>query len=350
MQQARRQALALDQLAHQGVDAGLLQLPRRHLDRQAQLLQAALAPLVQLRHGRLQRPLADGVDQARLFGQRDEALRVHQTLLGVHPSQQGPHAGDAARGQLQLRLVMQTKLAVGQGLLQLRAQARSALGVGIHARLVEAHGMASVLLGAVQGQVGQAQQGLGVGAVSREQAHPHAGRRAKLLAGQLQRLPQAGQQLIGQRHRIVRRQQRGQQHQELVAAQAGRHRLPFQRRAQALGHLAQQAIAGLMPQRVIELLEVVQVHEHHGQAPVACTRGVQALNQAIEDGRAVGQTGEPVVQRAVLGAVGLGTRIGHVDEGQQHIVAFGAGTGLHAHHPRVARVALPAHLTHGHAV
>ena len=245
---------------------------------------------------------------------------------------------------------MQTQLAVHKRLLQLRAQARSALGVSVHARLVEAHGVAPVLLGSVQGQVSQAQQGLGIGAIVREQAHPHTGRGAKQLAGQLQRLPQACQQLIGERHRVVRRQQGGHQHQKLVAAQARGHRPSLQRRTQALGHRAQQAVAGLVAQRVVEFLEVVQVHEHHRKTPLACACGVHALSQAVKDGGSVGQAGEPIVLRAVLGAVSLGTCIGHVDEGQQHVVALGVGAGFDAHHPRVARVALPAHLTHGHAV
>jgi len=79
---------------------------------------------------------------------------------------------------------------------------------------------------------------------------------------------------------------------------------------QSLGHFLQQLVADLVPQRVVEDLEVVQVDEQ--QRPVlagAGTFGERAL-QAVEQELAVGQVGQRIVESQVtdhvLGRLALG--------------------------------------------
>ena len=52
-----------------------------------------------------------------------------------------------------------------------------------------------------------------------------------------------------------------QQHHELVAAEPRHDVAGTQALAQARGHLAQQHVAGLMPQRVVDDLEAIEVDE-----------------------------------------------------------------------------------------
>ena len=72
----------------------------------------------------------------------------------------------------------------------------------------------------------------------------------------------------------------------------------------------EQAVAGLVAERVVDDLEAVEVEEEDGDAALAPARAPQRLAEAVEEQRAVGQPGERVVQRAVgeleLGALALG--------------------------------------------
>ena len=61
----------------------------------------------------------------------------------------------------------------------------------------------------------------------------------------------------------------------------------------------------VVAERVVDLLEVVEVHDHHGEAAVAALGGAHALLDAVAEQHAVRQAGERVVQRLVL----LGDRL-----------------------------------------
>ena len=93
-----------------------------------------------------------------------------------------------------------------------------------------------------------------------------------------------------------------QQHRELVAAEAGQHGLVVQRSAQACGDLEQHPVPDQVPERLVDLLEPVQVDDHHGQrhrSPGGCTGAQfgQRLRQALLEHLAVDQAGESVMLR-----------------------------------------------------
>ena len=64
--------------------------------------------------------------------------------------------------------------------------------------------------------------------------------------------------------------------------------------AQPGGHLAEQLVAGRVPQGVVDLLEAVQVAEEHGQVGTRPGRG-ELGEQPLEEEHAVGQPGQGVV-------------------------------------------------------
>ena len=87
----------------------------------------------------------------------------------------------------------------------------------------------------------------------------------------------------------------GQDDDELVAAQA-RHGVARRAApAQPVGHLAQQHVAGLVAEAVVDGLEAVEVDEQHGQRLAAALVAGQRLAQAVLHQAAVGQAGEGVV-------------------------------------------------------
>ena len=92
----------------------------------------------------------------------------------------------------------------------------------------------------------------------------------------------------------------GQQHAELVAAEAGDGVALAERLLQAVRDLLQQAVARVVAERVVDLLEVVEVDQHHGRGDVRAAAGGDRLLDAVAEERAVGQAGERVVQRLVL--------------------------------------------------
>ena len=91
-----------------------------------------------------------------------------------------------------------------------------------------------------------------------------------------------------------------QQDAELVAAQAGDRVGVAQRALQPRGDLLQQQVAHVMAERVVDLLEVVEIHDHdHGGVAVAAA-GADGLVDPVAEQLAVREAGERVVQRLVL--------------------------------------------------
>jgi len=87
----------------------------------------------------------------------------------------------------------------------------------------------------------------------------------------------------------------------------------------ARGDLAQQRVADVMPERVVDLLEAVEVEEEEGRAAGArvvsrgpVVRGRQRSGQAVEQQGAVGEAGQRVVERLVAQRLLGRGALGHV--------------------------------------
>ena len=82
----------------------------------------------------------------------------------------------------------------------------------------------------------------------------------------------------------------GDQHGELVAAQAGEDVAAAQRAAQAGGDLDEQTVALLVTQRVVDLLEAIEVDEQQrGQGAVALRGGQRALAELVAASERLGR-------------------------------------------------------------
>ncbi len=94
---------------------------------------------------------------------------------------------------------------------------------------------------------------------------------------------------------------------ELVAAEASQRLGGAQRDLQPAGHRREQLVTGGVAEGVVDRLEVVEVDEEDGDRLVAAHQPGEGVLQPIEEQDAVGQAGERVVQRAMLG-LALGAR------------------------------------------
>ena len=109
------------------------------------------------------------------------------------------------------------------------------------------------------------------------------------------------QNTIGHMFDVGNRQDVLHQDGKLVAAQPGRRILRAKRRAQPLGNRDQQRIARRVAQRVVDLLEAVQIQKEHAAILAAAARPAgKRLAQAVQKERAIGQSRQRVVQRIVL--------------------------------------------------
>jgi hypothetical protein len=90
------------------------------------------------------------------------------------------------------------------------------------------------------------------------------------------------------------------QHGELVATETGHRVARAGGGADAFGHGHQQAVAGRMPEAVIDRLEVIEVQEQHADRISAPVASVHGMRETVQEQGAVGQAGEGVVESLVI--------------------------------------------------
>eukprot|EP01137_Pigoraptor_chileana_P003372 Opistho-2@43463 len=163
----------------------------------------------------------------------------------------------------------------------------------------------ALLLAAVHGRIGRAQQGLGAVAVFGVQGHADADARHDAAGrADLDRRRHGLQQLLGHALRIGRMAQRLDQHDELVAAQAAHQVVLAHGAAQALRQGAEHAVAGLVAMLVVDLLEAVGVDEEQAQAMALGERALHGLGQALFEVGPAGRAGQGV-EAGLVGQVGM---------------------------------------------
>lgn len=154
-------------------------------------------------------------------------------------------------------------------------------------------GRAPRLLGHVHGGVGLLHQRVDVGGMIGIEADADADRhRHRLRAdpqGCRERIGDPGRDAIGGLGVTLR-----EQDDEFVATEPSQHVLGSDLLAQALGELDQQLVAGGVAERVVDVLEMIDVEE--GQRDMTAVRaGIDRRRDQVAQLRAVRQAGENVV-------------------------------------------------------
>src|SRR5450830_616439 len=274
--------------------AATFELGQRQVDGDHRRCHAVLAPLVHLPASLFQYPAPQGDDGAGRFRGGDELVGAEYAALGVVPAHQRLHAEDLAAAQVDFRQVMQLQFVLFDGLFQVLGN-----GDPVDDFLVDLLGMEVVLvapavLGAIQRHVGLDQHAVGAFAVLGIGADADAGRNPHFIAFQLVRLHQGLEDLARQGAGLRRVEHFRLQHRELIAAQASHHVVFPGTGLDASGDFLQQQVAHRMAEGVVDALEVIQVQVEHRERRGATPGSGKALVQALDQGRAVGQPGEPV--------------------------------------------------------
>ena len=161
-------------------------------------------------------------------------------------------------------------------LAQRRAEGQPLLGEPVHVGAEQAMGRAARLLGLVHRRIGLLHQRIDIGGIVGIDADAHAGGH-RHLPGCRSAAATASASVILEATSEARAGIAVRQHDdELVAAQAPQHVGRLDLRAQPLGKLDQQFVAGRMSERVVDVLEMVEVEK--------CQRDV-AAGRTVLDGR-----------------------------------------------------------------
>ena len=240
-------------------------------------------------------------DEAGLLGQRYERFRRDVAPQRVMPAEQRFRSNDLPPGQIQLRLIVQAELVLADRFEDVGLQRPPLQQFLVHVGRKEPVDASALLLGAIQGHIGLLQQDsridVGQHDIGRApQRNADADTDDDLVAVQvearIQRIDQALCQHLG-----IRKLPCADLHDgEFVAAEPRQRVGLANTGAQPAGHADQQPVAGGVAQRVVHLLEAVEIEVEHGQRRALAPRPGHRLLEPITKQRAVGQSGQRVMR------------------------------------------------------
>ena len=243
-----------------------------------------------------QHPKPQRDDDAAVFGQRNELRRRHHAEAWVPPADQGLDADHLLCRQIDLRLVLEEEFVARHRLQQAALQVHALLQLEVHVGGEKLERVLAEFLGPVHRGIGILQQRGTVSAVVREAGHPDAAAQLHRVTAQVQRFTdRVHQPFEGLAYRLVGRWLIEQHDHEFVATQShdgvGGPHGP----GQARRHLDEQLVAHVVSEAVVDRLEVVQIHEGHGDMALVAFRVAQGLVQAVVEQGSVGQTRQHVM-------------------------------------------------------
>ena len=222
------------------------------------------------RSGVVEDPAADLADEVALLGERDEALRQEHAERRVRPADERLEAEHLVVAHPHDRLEHEVELVVLDGAAQVACDL-DPLGEVDADRVVKyGDGVATGLLGLVDGRVGVADQHLGIerGVRGRE-GHPDRRRDEELGTVDVERRPQAPPQPVGQGAGLGDTDGPAEHDDELVAADPADEIAGAGVLGETLGDLHEELVAVAVAERVVDELEPVEVEEHQpdGRTP-----------------------------------------------------------------------------------
>ena len=240
-------------------------------------------------------------DEAAALGDRDELLGPDRAEHRVLPADERLDARDLAGAQPGLRLDVHLGASpCCTAVAQLRHQGQVVRLVGVQLGVVEPDppggglGVGHRHVGALEQRTPGRWRASGAIATPTEAATSH------LVPVERDGLLEGPQQAAGEVHGAVLVDGAGEQDGELVAAEPGDGAGRADDALEPEGDLHEQAVALLVPERLVDLLELVEVEdEDRGAGRRALGHRGQRGGEPALQVRAVGQAGEGVVQRVV---------------------------------------------------
>ena len=155
------------------------------------------------------------------------------------------------------------------------------LAAGTECRVESPPTAPAILLGFVERQISRLEHVIGGTAVPREDGNPEARGAPQLTVAVAERLGEPCQHLPAYQQGIVRLRQILEEDGELVAAEPGHGVGAATVADQATRHLAKEPVAGVMAQRVVDALEVVEVERDDGKRPAPPSGAAQRLLETL---------------------------------------------------------------------
>ena len=275
-------------------------LDGRNIHRDRHGKKTALQPELRLPAGFTQRPATNRHDQAALFRNRHKAPRVEQTDIRIKPANQRLDAGHLAGGKIDLRLVMQEKFTPLQGPAQAAFDLLPADRLGIHLAGKKLVSVTAIGFGVVHRGIGVLHHGFDVVAVIRINTDADTQGDMQILPADHMRQGESREQFLRDQGCIVGPGDFGQQNHELIPALTADRIGNPDAGSQTLGDRLQQLVTDRVPERVVDVFEMIEIEKKQCDLLVMALGQTDRLGQALGQQRAVRQVGEKIV----LGQVG----------------------------------------------
>ena len=215
------------------------------------------------------------------------------------PAHEGLRADDRPGGEDDLRLEVEDELAVVDRAPEAGLEREPLAHRRVEGGRAELEVVPAALLRAVEGDVGVAQERVGVGAVLGVEADPDARRHREAVRVDDERRRDLVEDLAGERRHVLLLEVR-EEEDELVAPDARDGVAGPHAPAEARRDLPQDLVADPVPHRVVHELEAVEVEEEHGE-PRAGPPGLRERElHVVLEALAVRKAGQRVVVRKVL--------------------------------------------------
>ncbi len=223
---------------------------------------------------------------------------------GLRQRSRASSAVDFAAAEGHFRLEHEQQLAGLDRVAKRLLQAETLRGRVIKRRAVECEAVAAELLGAKQRHVRGAQQTLRVVGVIRKEARADARGGCERPPFDREWLLQRCDQRAGAALDFLHGAQLLDQQRELVAAEPRDQAVGSGRGLQPLRDALQHAVAEVVPERIVQRLEVVHVDEEQRYAPPGLPGARQRAGEAVGELTAIGQLRQRVVVRQVMQLLG----------------------------------------------
>lgn len=267
----------------------------------------------------LKDPGTERHDVAALLGQGDELVRRDHATARVRPADERFESGGGAVAHLDDRLVPQGERVVGDGRVHARLEFVPGDEPGVELGVEEPPSLLARGLGRVEGEVGVAEEFLGMGAVE-DGRDADAGRHGDRSVGEVEGLAQGVHDLGRQGLGVAGFARSLDEDGELVAAEPRRGVGEPQDRGETAGDGDEELVADGVPHGVVDDLEVVEVDEEHaGQGGFAAAPEQGPLDP-LEEEDPVGEPGEGVVEGPVGQLAFQFPLLRHVTEGEDQAV------------------------------
>ena len=213
------------------------------------------------------------------------------------PAHQGFEGDDDVAGDVADRLVIDLELVALQRRAQVEFQNPPRLGARVHSGLEEAIGAAAVRLGAVEREIGLLQQFVGVLAVLGRQRDADADADDELVAADIVGRGNLLDHVAGEHGHGRRLAIAAELHdREFVAAEPCHRVVLGDAFAEPAGDFLQQRVADRMAERVVDVLEMIEIEAEHREL-IAAPDEPQRLFELFAEQRPVRQIGQRVMAR-----------------------------------------------------